>query len=900
MFLIAPAWATSILPSPQTSIIGDQVTVWWRTDVSASTEVHYGPASAGSSAGYQFHSVFAATAGTVHSRTLSTGLAPGAYFYRVRSTDGVSAAESSEMAFVIPRPAAHTPLFTTGFNGRVDTIAQAGTIYYLGGSFSQAGIAVGGGVALDATSGAALPDQPRVAGSIGKVIVDGRGGYFVAGTFSSIGGLYRANIAHILPDTGVDPLFDASLEENSAVDALTLLNGTLYVSGNFRSANGEPRSIVAAFDATNGALRSWAPDVSAYVLSLQGDGDTIYMAGTFQAVNGSARRYAAAVDAQNGALTGWNPNPGNWVYNLEPWGATMLLGGFFTSIQGAPRWLVAQVELNGAPTGWTGPFSSLMFGVVYRTQLSASTIYLAGSVGRTAVGPKGLVEIDQATGAFTSWDPAPDGIPRDIFLAKQTLYVAGDFSRIASESRDGLAAFDTTTNALLNWAPSFSGAQAVASTGSTVYVGGQLLNAGQRRSNLAAFDSATGTLTPWAPVTDRPVSGLLVQGPVIYAVGSFATANGVSRRSAAAFDATTGALLPWDPSIGMSLNSLRSVVLSPAGDSVVVSGWFEQINITLSRPSVALVDPVSGTDIGFVPALNPSGSIFSVNAAASNDSVLYLGGQFKSAIDGGISRINLAALNASGEVTPWQPLVDSPVQAMIKIGAAMYLGGQFRSVNGVRRAGLAAVDLDAGALRPGDLAPFVAVQALAQAATNVIVAGVEMRADGGFGTSAVRGFDALTGQPSSFRIVTGGGSVSALNVDCSRNQIAIVGLFATIDGHAQPGFSILSADLACRLVDAGVVDASVVDAGIADAAIDGGFQADGGIQAVSDSGASLGDASGSDFDDGGVDSRLVEPRVLQVQCGCQSGGGTNVLWLWLAGLGLLALRRRTICVSKRS
>src|SRR4051812_44325659 len=99
--LPAPAGAVVITTVPAVNVASGQVTVWWRTDVSSSTELYFGTASAGAPFLYPNQSVFAAPAGTLHSRTLSH-LPPGQYYLRARSADSSSFSQSPEVTFTVP------------------------------------------------------------------------------------------------------------------------------------------------------------------------------------------------------------------------------------------------------------------------------------------------------------------------------------------------------------------------------------------------------------------------------------------------------------------------------------------------------------------------------------------------------------------------------------------------------------------------------------------------------------------------------------------------------------------------------------------------------------------------------------------------------------------------------
>ena len=171
-----PAEAVTMTQAPQASVAGRNTTVWWKTDVSSTTELGYGPSPSASFAAYPVHSGTASPAGTVHSRTVRR-LPPGTYYYRARSNDGTGAVESAERTFVVPRSEAF-PLGDLSFNGEVRAVARLASTWYVGGFFTSVGVTSGGGVATDATSGTLLDgDFPEVAGTVRAVVPDGVGGF---------------------------------------------------------------------------------------------------------------------------------------------------------------------------------------------------------------------------------------------------------------------------------------------------------------------------------------------------------------------------------------------------------------------------------------------------------------------------------------------------------------------------------------------------------------------------------------------------------------------------------------------------------------------------------------------------------------------------------------------------
>src|SRR4029077_13576160 len=103
-------------------------------------------------------------------------------------------------------------------------------------------------------------------------------------------------------------VWDPGAVIGSEVDLVAVSGSTVYVGGYFGYIGGQPRSALAALDATTGAVTTWDPHPDYTVRDLVVSGSTVYIAGGFSAVGGEERNSIAAVDAASGAVTAWNPN----------------------------------------------------------------------------------------------------------------------------------------------------------------------------------------------------------------------------------------------------------------------------------------------------------------------------------------------------------------------------------------------------------------------------------------------------------------------------------------------------------------------------------------------------------------------------------------------------------------
>jgi hypothetical protein len=609
-------------------------------------------------------------------------------------------------------------------NGDVRTVVRDGRTIYIGGQFTHVGPVTGSGVPIDLVSGRPPSSFPRVVGQVLAVTPDGTGGWFIGGSFSSVGGRPRSNIAHVLSDFTVS---DWNPSANSSVQALGVVGSTVYAAGFFTNIGGAQRPYVAALDGTTGAATTWNPSADQPIRSLAATANAIYVGGYFTQAGGLARAGLAALDASTGAATSWNPGVSGSqrrVNALVVRDSVIYVGGEFLECGGTTRRGLAALSItSGVPTNWY-PWTD---GEVVAIAVSGSTVYVGGYFNHIRNQARNHVAAVTTAGALTSWDPNANNSVRAIAVVGRTVLVGGAFGSIGGQARDGIAALDATTGAATPWNPTANGwVHVLAVNGHHVYAGGSFSSiGGQNRNYIAALDAETGAATSWNPDANGYIYDLEVSGSTVYACGGFEGIGGQSRHRVAALDAVTGNATGWNPAPNGEVWELL-----PVGSTVYVGGTFTSIG-GQPRHYIAALDVESGLAMPWAPNADNV-----VQAIAVSGSTVYAGGWFTNI--GGQARNLIAALDAvSGAATPWNPDAgatglefDPYVKTLAVSGSMVYAGGYFNRIGGQSRAHLAALDATTGSATAWD--PGGVVVDGPTGVNSLVVAGSTVYAGGAF------------------------------------------------------------------------------------------------------------------------------------------------------------------------
>ena len=293
---------------------------------------------------------------------------------------------------------------------------------------------------------------------------------------------------------------------DGTVWALTVVGDTVVVGGSFTKVQDSSRKQtfarknVFAYGLSDGAIRSFAPEVDAAVYALApGAGNTVYLGGAFKTVNKAAQRGITRVSVGDGARVSGFTARINWgdVRALNTRGGRLYAGGTFSAINGVKRTALARLDpaTGAVEPGFDARLSAPgltrarveHFDVTPdgRRLVAVGAILRAGTAPRTQIA---MFDVSGSAAALTSWytdayqAQCMSGF--DTYLRQVKFSPDGSYFVVAATGRassptklcDSAARFETGGGGRHNptWVQRTGGDSlyAVAVTGSAVYVGG--------------------------------------------------------------------------------------------------------------------------------------------------------------------------------------------------------------------------------------------------------------------------------------------------------------------------------------------------------------------------------------------------------------------------------------------
>jgi uncharacterized delta-60 repeat protein len=657
----------------------------------------------------------------------------------------------------------------------------------------------------DGTVDAAFNPSVNVPGSnVFAMAIQADGKILVGGSFTSIGGQLRNNLARLDPTTGLADSFDPN--PNGPLLSITVqANGKILAGGGFTSIGGQTRNYIARLDPGTGLADSFNPVANNDVRSItvQADG-RILAGGGFTSIGGQTRNRIARLNPTTGSADSFNPNANDLVYSIvvQPDGKILVSGSFngANSIGGQTRNRIARLDPTNGLADFFDPNADQPILSLTRQPdgkiLAGGLFTLIGGQTRNHI-----ARLDPDTGLADSFDPNAnvDAVWSIAVQADGKILAVGDFStlspnggaavtrrKIARLETDGV--LDQTLNPTLGGFGQYALASAVQPDGKIV-IGGQFNSVlGVPRNNIARLNT-DGSLDPtFNPDADNGVIALTVQADgTILAGGFFTSIGGRPRRFLARLD-STGMADSFNPNPD---GGVYTITVQPDG-KILVGGGFDHIG-GQPRSGIARLDPTNALADSFSPNANHIVRSIAVQA----DGKILAGGHFTSI--GDVFRNYIARLDPTTGLADdsFNPNAGNAILAILvqADGKILVGGGNFNSIGGQQRNLLARLDPVTG-LADSFNANAIGneIDSLAVQADGKILAGGIFTGLGGQQRNNIARLDPTTGLADSFDPNT---DVSVYSISVQPDgKILAGGGFHNIGGQPRAGFARLSNDTA--------------------------------------------------------------------------------------------------------
>lgn len=530
---------------------------------------------------------------------------------------------------------------------------------------------------------------------------------FVGGSFSSIGGEVRTNLAAFSMKSG--ELLSWSPTANARVESIcNVKDSFFYIGGYFSQVNGINRSSLAIFN-RNGSLHNLAFTFNGNVRTIAFGGDSIvYIGGSFTNVAtispyNSLLRVCSKITAIN-FRTGrvqptYNPNANNDVYTLWVDGLTLYAGGIFSAIGGQPRLFVAGISRNTALASSFNP--GLFSGSTSVNTLCKvdSNLIIGGSFYFTVNGinvRRNLAAFNVGNNVLSPLNNEPDLAVNCLVRQNDVIYCGGNFTLLGAMSRNNVAAFLASNGRILNFNVGTStnfGNHSVFTMhwkDDYLFLGGTFDMVGeQSRNKFGVIHIPTQTVHPFDPnpISTGVIYSVYVQGDLLFIGGQFTNISSTARNRLAVYNYPAFTLNAANPNF--SGWPLSYATVNP--NKIVMGGSWSTIGGQTAANFAAFTLPAV-TRITGTPVYNSNG----VSMVKMIKNQVFVAGNFTTI--GGISKPNFAILD-SGTLIPtsFSSANAGGISCFnVTAGNNAYMGGNFTQLGGQARSIFGSLNLNTG------------------------------------------------------------------------------------------------------------------------------------------------------------------------------------------------------------
>lgn len=512
-------------------------------------------------------------------------------------------------------------------------------------------------------------------GEIHDAIVIGNS-LFIGGSFTSVNSEARNNFAEIDLLTG--QVTDLDINVNGSVYCMELGGNAIFFGGEFTQVNNLSRQNLASLDLSTGVLGDWNPGANGRVRDLKIKDGLLYLGGQFTVLGLQQRNFLGAV-TEFGQVTDWNPNPNNWVYSIDVAHNSVFLGGSFTRINNIERSFIASVNIL---SGLVDDFECNTNSWVTTVAVANDKVLIAGGFSAIQLKPrKGFATLNSLTGELLEFRSDFNSTVASIQTANNNIFIGGNFTKHNDDDVSYLVVLDESTGQRV-LAPTLSGnIFTLKSIGNRMLVGGTFNQVeDQNRNYLAVFNTSNLNLENWSPDFNFPVVNISCDNENIYVSGFFSSVNGQPRSSVASFTINDLILTNWAPKVDGYVYTVL-----PKAEKIYLAGSFVRINET-NRNNIAVVEKDSDSLLEW----NPNANLEVNELIFTNEGYVIAGGMFN--YIGLEPRAGVAAIDIpTGELKPWHPKVNGSVNAIEVSASDVFIGGSFSVVNGFSRSNFASI-----------------------------------------------------------------------------------------------------------------------------------------------------------------------------------------------------------------
>jgi hypothetical protein len=503
--------------------------------------------------------------------------------------------------------------------------------------------------------------------------------------------------------------------------SVAVMNGKVYVGGEFIGAGNTPASYIAGYDGTNwfplnNGLTNGATVGIGY--SLTPVGTNLYVGGYFNNADNTGAKYFARWDGSNWwPVAGGNPN--FVVEAVKVVGTNFFVGGAFTTngavtVNCITRW----DGTNWQPVG-TG-VSSTFLPQVEAIEYDNTNLYVGGAF--TTAGGGSATNVALWDG--NNWHAMGASLPGPVYTLMRYgafLYAGGAFTN-SSLTITNFAKWDGAT-----WSAVGTGANRpvrdMISDGTNLYLGGDFTNInGLAANRIVKWNGATwtalgGGIEGFGEGANPGVYKMAFDpGFRLYAAGNFTQAGSVGASHVARWDGTNWSNLGATKSKGMTHFDGAVEGLATDGTNLYAGGVFTegggQIANEVARFDGTNWNPLADSVPNVLPAAGPR------TLCLANGS-LYVGDSFTNI--GGVPATRIAQFDGSS----WHDIggADSDVRALTFDGTYIWVGGTFTNIGGISAPGVALYVNGFGWFSFGSLPAGSWINAIAFDGANIYIGG---------------------------------------------------------------------------------------------------------------------------------------------------------------------------------